>query len=387
MNDPNRNGIRVSTSNPASALFLAFGRDFIDLFRNPLALVGGIGGLALTSLALFLGSEAMADGTDNKCDPLTQQAGSAHSLYDDAAGKLATVDTDIASLEARLEGIETNLTNAPTPELQTQKTDLGAQIKTLKDSRPPLEEAVNAAKTTLEAAQTALADAECETEEEFEIDFTPGTLARLGEKLDEKEIPQKIIVQETRAEDYSETEPTKDTVTTDEQVKPSDTPPEEKPKEVVKDKPKFQDNKDKKLPTAKVPTNSNTPYKKDLPTVNQNQGDPFGDPEGWDDLTREGDPWATEVMKKLNNMPIGAYAAKAAKGDYKFQLTICKDGTIKDNGVLSKGGTLPEDGKNAVRLALESLQIPKPPKKVADSMPGNCAKLKYTFVWSAKGVK
>jgi hypothetical protein len=246
---------------------------------------------------------------------------------------------------------------------------------------------LTAADEQVAAAQAALDEASCESEDEFEIDFTPGTLARLGEKLDEKEIPQKIIVQDTRAEDFSETEPTKDTVTTDETVKPDDKPPEDKPKEVGKDKPKFQDNKDKKLPTAKVPTNSNTPYKKDLPTVQQNQGDPFGDPEGWDDLTRDGDPWATEVMKKLNNMPIGAYAAKAAKGDYKFQLTICKDGTIKDNGVLSKGGTLPEDGKNAVRLALESLQIPKPPKKVADSMPGNCAKLKYTFVWSAKGVK
>lgn len=385
MNDQNR--IRVSTGNPVSALFLAFGRDFVELFRNPLALVGGIGGLALTSLALFLGTEAMADGASNTCDPLTMALGSARSVHDEAAAKLATVDTDLSSLQARLDGIETNLLNAPTAELQTQKTDLAAQIKALQDQRPPLEAALASADEGVAAAQAALDEAECESEEEFEIDFTPGTLARLGEKLDEKEIPQKIIVQDTRAEDFSEVEPTKDTVTTDETVKPDDKPPEDKPKDVVKDKPKFQDNKDKKLPTAKVPTNSNTPYKKDLPTVNQNQGDPFGDPEGWDDLTRDGDPWATEVMKKLNNMPIGAYAAKAAKGDYKFQLTICKDGTIKENGVLSKGGTLPEDGKNAVRLALESLQIPKPPKKVADSMPGNCAKLKYTFVWSAKGVK
>lgn len=386
MNDHNR--IRVSTGNPLSALFLAFGRDFVELFRNPLALVGGVGGLALTSLAMFLGTDAMgADGASNTCDPLTMALGSARSIHDTAAAKLATVDTDLSSLQARLDGIETNLLNAPTAELQTQKTDLAAQIKALKDQRPPLEAAFAAAHEDVAAAQAALDEASCESEEEFEIDFTPGTLARLGEKLEEKEIPQKIIVQDTRAEDFSETEPTKDTVTTDETVKPDDKPPEEKPKDVVKEKPKFQDNKDKKLPTAKVPTNSNTPYKKDLPTVNQNQGDPFGDPEGWDDLTRDGDPWATEVMKKLNNMPIGAYAAKAAKGDYKFQLTICKDGSIKENGVLSKGGSLPEDGKNAVRLALESLEIPKPPKKVADSMPGNCARLRYTFVWSAKGVK
>ena len=90
------------------------------------------------------------------------------------------------------------------------------------------------------------------------------------------------------------------------------------------------EHKDKKLPTSKVPTTTNTPYKKDLPTVHVNQGDPFGDPQGWDDLTRDGDPWATNVMKALNNMPVGTYAAKGAEGDYKFQLTICKDGTIKD---------------------------------------------------------
>jgi hypothetical protein len=366
-------------------MFSAVGRDIVDLFRNPLAFVGGVGGLALTSLALFLGTEAMADAAANDCEKLGAAVDGARSARDEVAAKLATLDTDIGSLQGRLEGIETNLVNAPTAELQTQKADLQKQIADLQAKRPDLEAEIAAADQGIADAETAMADASCEVKDEFEIDFTPGTIARLGEKIDEKEIPQKIVVQETRAEDYSEVEPVKDTVTTDEQAKPSETPPEDKPKEVTKDKPKFQDNKDKKLPTSKLPTTSNTPYKKDLPTVQQNIGDPFGDPEGWDDLTRDGDPWATEVMKKLNNMPIGAYAAKAAKGDFKFQLTICKDGKIKD--VLKKGGSLPQDGQSAVMLALESLEIPKPPKKVADSMPGNCAKLKYTFVWSAKGVK
>lgn len=384
---PSGPAVRVNKSNPVSAMVLTVGRDFVELFRNPLALVGGIGGLALTSLALFLGSEAMADASNNDCERLTGTLEGAKSGRDEVSLRLAAVDTDLGSLKGRLEGVETNLTNAPTAELQSQKTDLDAQIKDLEAKRPALEAEVAAADAIVTEAETALGEASCEVEDEFEIDFTPGTLARLGEKLDEKEIPQKIIVQETRAEDFSEVEPVKDTVTVDEQVKPSDKPPEEKPKDPVKDKPKYEDKKDKKLPTSKVPTTSNTPYDKDLPTVKQNTGDPFGDPEGWDDLTRDGDPWATEVMKRLNNMPIGAYAAKAAKGDYKFQFSICKDGKIKENSVLSKGGSLPEDVKNAVRLALESLELPKPPKKVADSMPSSCAKLKYTFVWSAKGVK
>ncbi|MBX7079013.1 MAG: hypothetical protein K1X88_07500 [Nannocystaceae bacterium] len=283
---------RVDTGNAVSAMFLAVGRDFRDLLRNPLAFVGGIGGLGLTSVLLFLGSEAVAAAANND--------------------------------------------------------------------------------------QSAAED------DDFEIDFTPGTLAKLGQKIDEKELPQKIIVQETRAPDPVEEEPVKDSVTTDEKAKPSEEP-KDKPKDVTKDKPTVKDNKDKKLPISKTPTHSNTPYKNDLPTVQQDQGDPFGDPDGWDDLTRDGDPWATEVMKALNHLQVGAYAAKAKNGDYKFQLKICKDGTIED--VLDKGGSLPEDGKAAVRLALEQLEIPKPPKKVADQMGNKCAKIKYTFIWTASKVK
>ncbi|MBK8234989.1 MAG: hypothetical protein IPK74_05505 [Deltaproteobacteria bacterium] len=282
----------VDSGNPLGALFLSVGRDFRDLLRNPLAFVGGVGGLALTSLALFLGGSAVAN----------------------AAGDESAEEEDDA----------------------------------------------------------------------FEIDFTPGTLAKLGQKIDEKELPQKIIVQETRAPDPVEEEPVKDSVTTDEKAVPTE-PPKEKPKDITKDKPTVKDNKDKKLPTSKTPTHSNTPYQNDLPTVQQDQGDPFGDPDGWDDLTRDGDPWATEVMKALNHLKVGAYAAKAKNGDYKFQLKICKDGTIEE--VLNKGGSLPEDGKAAVRLALEQLEIPKPPKKVADSMGSKCAKIKYTFVWTATKVK
>ena len=115
------------------------------------------------------------------------------------------------------------------------------------------------------------------------------------------------------------------------------------------------------------------------------KGDPFGDPGGWSDLAKDGDPWATAVMKALNNMPIGAYAAKAKKGDFKFQLTLCKDGTIKQ--VAKKGGSLESDGQDAVRLALEQLKLPKPPASVASKMKSSCAKIKYTFRWSASGVK
>lgn len=384
MNKP----IKVSGGNFVGALFRAVGRDIVDLFKQPFAAVAGIVGLGLVSTLLLLGSTAMANASANDCDGLTVTLDNARSARDQVAGNIANLETDIASLQARLDGIETNLVNAPTKELEDQKKDLQQQIADLQAKRPAFDEELKGAQAYADEAEKTLTDAECPVEDDFEIDFTPGTLARLGVKIDEKEIPQKIIVQETRAEDEPVEDTPTNTVTTDETVKPTEEPPKDKPKDPAKEKPKFHDDKDKKLPTSKTPTSSNTPYKKDLPTVTQNQGDPFGDPDGWDDLTRDGDPWATSVMKALNNMPVGTFAAKGAKGVYKFQLYICKDGTIKENGgVLSKGGTMDQDGQSAVRLALEQLKLPKPPKKVADSMPSSCAKIKYTFEWSSGKVK
>lgn len=283
----------VSTGNPISAIFGAFGRDFADLLRNPLAFVGGLGGMALTAALAYLGITVAAD----------------------AAGD----------------------------------------------------------------------DANAEDEDEFMIDFEPGALVKLGVKMEEQEIPEKIIVQETRAEE--EAEVVEEAVTDDAKAAPAEKKLEEDPPDKPKktDTPKPTEKKDSKLPTSKLPTTANTPYKNDLPTVTQDRGDPFGDPGGWADRAKDGDPWATAVMKSLNNMKVGAFSGKGGAGDFKFQLTICKDGKIKT--VAKKGGSLSEDGQNAVRLALEQLDIPKPPADVAKQMGNSCAKIKYTFSWSSKGVK
>ena len=153
-----------------------------------------------------------------------------------------------------------------------------------------------------------------ETEEdEYEIEFEPGALVKLGVEIEEKELPEKIITQETRQEE----ETVQETVTEEEEAKPKVEPPEpdEKPKKKPKKPP--VEKKDKKLPTSKMPTKKNTPYD-DLPTVDYQKGDPFGDPGGWSDLAKDGDPWATAVMKALNNMPVGSYAAKAARATSSF---------------------------------------------------------------------
>jgi len=239
----------------------------------------------------------------------------------------------------------------------------------------------------------AVAIADSDSDDDFEIDFEPGALVKLGSEVEAPEIPEKVVVIETRAEE----EVVEETITEEEDLPPEPEPepePEEKPKPKP-DKPP-PEKKDKKLPTSKLPTKKNTPYddkptnkpppgkkNKGLPSLQK--GDPFGDPGGWADIAKDGDPWATAVMKALNNMPVGSYAGKGAKGDFRFQLTLCKDGSIKK--VNKKGGALSTDGQDAVRLALEQLKLPRPPSKIAAKMKGSCAKIKYTFKWSASGVK
>jgi len=381
---PHPPSIRVNTGNFVSALFLSVGRDVRDLMRNPVAFVGGVAGLALSSLALWFGGGAIANAADSQCKEFIADLATRETAFDEAATKLADTDTKIGSITERIEGLDAELATALPelkPQLELEKGEAQKELAPLQAGRPALEQAMEEKRLAVDEQRSKIEGEGCELEDEFEIDFTPGTIAKLGEKPED--LPEKVIIQDTRAPDPIEEEPTKETVTEDEKAKPTEEP-KDKPKDITKDKPTVKDNKDKKLPTSKNPTDANTPYK-DLPTYDKNIGNPFGDPEGWDDLTRDGDPWATSVMKALNNMPIGAYAAKAKQGEMKFQLTICKDGSIKQ--VLKKGGNLPEDGQSAVMLALEQLEIPKPPKKVSDAMPGSCAKIKYTFVWSAKGVK
>lgn len=220
-----------------------------------------------------------------------------------------------------------------------------------------------------------------EEEDELEIEFNPGTLVKIGEEIEEPEIPEKIVIPEMRQEE----EVVNETVTEDEKAEPKAEEKEidEKPKKKPEKPP--VEKKDKKLPKTKLPPPPpNTPYK-DKPLNVKVKGDPFGDPGGWDDLKKDGDPWATSVMKALNGMKVGAYAAKGSSGNFKFQLKLCKDGTI--DTVYKKGGSADAELQNAIRLSLEQLDLPKPPSKIASQMKGNCVKIKYTFVWSGSKVK
>jgi hypothetical protein len=221
----------------------------------------------------------------------------------------------------------------------------------------------------------ASADAEAE-DDALELDFEPGTLVKLGIEPEEKEIPEKIITQETRAEEETTTE----TITEDENQKPKDDiEPEEK--EPKKKPSKNPDKKDKKLPTAKNPTTKNTPYD-DLPTVDYNIGDPFGDPKGWADRLVKGDKWATAIMRELNNAGTMTAGAEKFRGTYKFRLQLCPNGKI--GKIQPKGGNLDSQGQSFVTGSLERLRVKfhyKVPADVAKKMKGRCQYVKGTFVW------
>jgi len=225
-------------------------------------------------------------------------------------------------------------------------------------------------------AQARAAGAEDDLEE-LEIDFVPGALVKLGQKPPEEEIPEKIITQETRAEEAT----TQETVTEEEKVD-REKPPEKRDKKKNK-LPKPHEKKDSKLPTAKNPTQKNTPYD-DLPTVDYNIGDPFGDPGGWAKMRKDGDPWATSVMKALNNnVSAASYGAQAQKGDFRFQIAVGKDGKVCK--VLRKGGSLPPQIQTLIENDLRRLKLPRPPAEVIKKMRSNCAKIRYTFRWTGAG--
>jgi hypothetical protein len=121
------------------------------------------------------------------------------------------------------------------------------------------------------------------------------------------------------------------------------------------------------------------------PSGNPSKGDPFGDPNGLDDLAGDGDPWASGVIAAIEAMDVGTVYAKPIAGNVRFQLTICKDGTVSK--VAYKGGTASVDERDLVLLELGRLRIPRPPASIASHMKGSCAKIGHTFSWTVDGTR
>ena len=214
-------------------------------------------------------------------------------------------------------------------------------------------------------------------DDELDMQFMPGELMRKGEQMDPEDIPEKIIVEETvAAEAKTETK-----VTTDEKAIPNPEPKKnDKPKEDIKSTEKPDPNK-KNVKESDKNRDSNTPYK-DLPTVKDLPGNPFGDANGWSDMAKDGDPWATAVLGALNGMKVGVFGAQGKDAVYQFQLDVCPDGKLKQRKRVKSSGDSELDGK--IENALGAIKVPLT-KEVIAALGGGCKKIRYDFTWKGTG--
>jgi hypothetical protein len=211
----------------------------------------------------------------------------------------------------------------------------------------------------------------------FELDLIPGSIARLGKPLDPT---RKNVTADRRAPDPVPDDPSSAAVSRD----ANDVSPAKPTEPKAPTPPKPRDDRDPRIPVGPKPTHANTPHD-DLPTIDHDVGIDLGKDDGWSDLMRAGDAWATSVMATLARMEVGSFAGDIGPGDFRFQLTICKDGTIER--VQDKGGSLADEDQAKVALALETLLLPKPTEEIRALMDRDCVKLKHVFSWSRTGVK
>ncbi|MEZ4453214.1 MAG: energy transducer TonB [Nannocystaceae bacterium] len=228
----------------------------------------------------------------------------------------------------------------------------------------------------------AKADDEADDSLILDIDFNPGALVRQGEKIDPEQIPEKLIVEETVAAEPDDS--SSDKVTTDEKAKPPPDQPKKTEKKDTTEKSTQKPDPNKKPGTKVSDKNrdSNTPYN-DLPTVKDLPGDPFGSADGWADMAKDGDPWATGVVGALNKMKVPSYAAQQKSGVFQFQIEICANGTI--SRVTTKKSTGDGQLDKMLVAAVEATKIPLPPAEVAKQLKGGCKKIPYKFTWKNGG--
>ncbi|MBL9102071.1 MAG: TonB C-terminal domain-containing protein [Myxococcales bacterium] len=223
------------------------------------------------------------------------------------------------------------------------------------------------------------ADASTNVDDDDELDvvFLAGVVARKGSEpvLD----LEKTLVDAQRAVDPPP--PPANNVTTDANL-PTPPPPPPDPEPTVKPKPS-RDPVDPNQQGKPSDHNSdgNNPYH-DPTTADELPGDPFGSPDGWSDMARDGDPWATAVLTALNNLTVGSYAGLGQDVTYKFQIVVCADGRI--DAVRQKQSTGKPDFDGQIRGAIERIKLPKAPPELARQLAGKCKKIPYEFTWSGK---
>lgn len=215
-----------------------------------------------------------------------------------------------------------------------------------------------------------------------ELPFVPGMVLALGSPDAASVTDPNVADPTTPADPTASEQPTEPTEpedrTSDAPAVTEDlTPPA--PRRPTKPEPSPSRSQSTKLPSLpalpKVPPGA--------PPTAPSRGDPFGDPGGFDDLSRSGDAWARGVLAALEGMDVGTVYAEPIVGTVRFEMTICKDGRV--SRVNAKGGSAKADSRDLVLLEVERLKIPRPPAAIAAKMKDHCVKLRHTFSWSTKG--
>jgi len=218
--------------------------------------------------------------------------------------------------------------------------------------------------------------AHAEDNETVEVEFLPGEILRKGPKLDPKDLPEKIIVADTVAAGRA----AQDSVTSeDDKIEPlpEDTDPEDDEQQSTE----IPDPKKKNVKKSTKNTDSNTPHKNTPPTLDELPGDPFAGPDGWSDMAKDGDPWATSVMGALNGIKPPSFAGIGKPGTFQFRITICPNGTIEQ--AQAKGSTGDPSYDAGIKNEIERVVIPKPPAHVAAQLKGKCKRIPYIFSYGS----
>ncbi|WAS93140.1 hypothetical protein [Nannocystis punicea] len=205
------------------------------------------------------------------------------------------------------------------------------------------------------------------------VDFIPGDLVRLGPQRDPQALPDKLVIPATRAPD--DAAPSQ--VTTNDQ--PAPPTPLKKPGDPPKAAPARP--LDPRAPVDDRNRPANTPHD-DPRTADELPGDPFGAADGWSDTFNAGDPWATEVMRALNNMRVGTFGAEAQDVVYKFRLEVCPDGGLSAQLKQSTGDPVLDA---RIKNTIDALEVDVPDDVLA-LLGGKCQKIKYEFTWRGKNI-
>lgn len=214
-----------------------------------------------------------------------------------------------------------------------------------------------------------------------ELPFTPAFVMALGSPEAEA-----FMEQPSPSPPSEPTEPTEPTETDVDDTQPDEAVTEE-PVPPQPPKPPRPPKPAPPRPPKPTPPSAGPP--KPLPSPpspgSPSKGDPFGSPEGFDDLNESGDPWARAILAALDGMDVGTAYGRPIAGNVRFEITVCKDGTI--SRVANKGGSAGTDERDLVLLEVGRLRIPRPPPAIAASMKSSCAKLRHTFSWTTRGTK